>query len=309
MAGLTRAVETPNRTKTNGTWAGYFHLLVIYLVWGSTYLAIRIGVRPGSGFPPFAMGASRLLAAGVLLLLGALATGHSLKISKENCKNLALSGIFLWVFGNGLIMWGEQRANSGYAALLVATAPIWSVFIGSLLDRKWPGKLLVGSLLTGVVGIGVLTAPVIMSGSHSDLLSVAAIIVASLCWACGAVLQQRRPVKLNILVSSGYQQIFGGVGFVIAALILREPLPHPVAAAWWAWAYLLVFGSLLAFTSFVMSFRLLPLTIVMTYAYVNPVVAVVLGWLILHEPLSGWTVGGTMLVLLSVAGVFHDRQK
>jgi len=288
-------------------WVGLFHLFVIYIIWGSTFLAIRVAVREGAGFPPFIMGATRILFAGSLLLLGAALTRQRLKLSKHELTVLVLSGTLLWVGGNGLVNWAEQRADSGYAALLLATTPIWVAVIEALLDRKMPSNLLVAALLTGFAGIGLLTAPVLKNGTQADLLSVLALIIASVSWGVGMLYQRRRPVALNPFVSSGYQQIFGGLAFAVISILLGEPRPTPSAEAWWSWGYLVVFGSIFAFTSFLTAIRLLPTSIVTTYAYVNPVIAVFLGWLILHESIGVWTISGTLLVLLGVAGVFRNQ--
>lgn len=293
--------------KNNKAWAGLFHLFVVYMVWGSTYLAIRVAVREGAGFPPFSMGATRLLVAGSLLLLGTALARQRLRLSMQEISILALSGMLLWVGGNGLVMWAEQRADSGYAALLVASAPIWVAIIDALLDRKMPSYLLMISLLTGFAGIGLLTAPMLKNGTQADALSALALLIAPISWGMGTVLLRRRPVSLNMFVSSGYQQLLGGLGFAVISILFGEPLPNPTPEAWWAWGYLVVFGSFIAFTSFLLSIRLLPTSIVMTYAYVNPVVAVFLGWLILHEPIGIWTVAGTLLVLLGLAGVFRNQ--
>lgn len=185
-------------------WLGLFHLFVIYIIWGSTYLAIRVAVRDGSGFPPFSMGATRLLAAGGLLLLGAALTRQKLRLSKDEFKVLALSGMLLWAGGNGLVNWAEQRADSGYAALLVATTPLWVAVMEAFLDRKMPSMLLAAALLTGLGGITLLTAPALKTGTHADILSVIALIIAPVSWGVGMLLQRRRPVALNPFVSSGY---------------------------------------------------------------------------------------------------------
>ncbi len=295
-------------TQTSSNWVGFFHLLVVYIVWGSTYLAIRVAVREGSGFPPFTMGALRLLFAGCILLLGAFLFRQALKLSWQEFKILAVSGNFLWIGGNGLVMWAEQFADSGYAALLVGTTPMWVALTEAILDRKPPSKLLLFSLFVGFAGIGLLTSPVLKESSQADVLSVIALLTAPLCWGLGSLLQRRKPVALNPIVSSGYQQVFGGIGFAILALVLGEPSPAPTNEAWWAFGYLVVFGSFLAFTSYIMALRLLPTSIVMTYAYVNPVVAVFLGWFILHEPINAWTIAGTALVLLGVAGTFQNQK-
>lgn len=302
MSINTRATASPV------PWEGYFHLLVVYFVWGSTYLAIRVAVQEGSGFPPFMLGASRLLVAGCFLLFVALILRQAFKLSKHDFGILLCSSMFLWLGGNGLVMWAEQHAESGYAALLVATTPMWVALIEAILDRKLPTPLLIGSLLVGFAGLIVLSIPVLEVSTRSDTLSIIALLLASLSWAIGSVWQRRKPITLGPVVSSGYQQLFAGVGFALIATLAGEPIPSPSVEAWWAWWYLLIFGSLLAFTSFIMALKMLPTTIVMTYSYVNPVVAVFLGWLILHENVSIWTIGGTVLVLIGVAGAFKNQR-
>jgi drug/metabolite transporter (DMT)-like permease len=170
-----------------------------------------------------------------------------------------------------------------------------------------PSTLLSLSLVVGFAGIGLLAAPNLTTGVRADLLSTIALLIAPICWAVGSVFQARRPVKLSPRVSSGYQMLAGGAGFLGLTLLMREPFPTPNREAWLAWGYLIVFGSLLAYTSFVTVLGLLPMNIVMTYAYVNPVIAVILGYLILQEEITAWTIGGSIFVMLGVAGVFRDR--
>ena len=285
--------------------AGYLHLLVVYIVWGSTYLAIRVAVRDGSGFTPFVMGSMRVLAAGAILMAIGFLTRQRIKLTRVEFLTLFLSGLLLWTGGNGLVMLGEQKADSAVAALILACTPIWVAILEAIIDRKAPSVLLIVALVIGSSGIVVLTMPLILTGLKAELLSVVAIVLGSLSWACGSVLQSRRQIVLSPAVSSGYQSLFGGIGFVLIALLLREPIPHPIAQAWAAWGYLVIFGSAIAFTSFVQVLRLLPTKIVVTYSYVNPIIAVVLGWLILSEQITAWTIGGAALVLLGVAGVFR----
>jgi drug/metabolite transporter (DMT)-like permease len=287
--------------------AGLLNLSIVYVVWGSTYLAIRVAVREGSGFPPFMMGAMRVLLGGGLLLLWARLGGKRVRLTRRELLVVAVSGLLLWFGGNGLVVWAEQRAASGYAALIIASTPIWVAMIEALIDRRSPTLLLVGSLLIGFAGIGVLTAPVLGRSVEGDVSSVLALLMAALSWGAGSVFQSRRQVDLPHRVNSGYQQVFGGVGFLLAALVFGEPLPTPTSQAWIAWVYLVIIGSVFAFTAYVQALRLLPTSVVMTYAYVNPVIAVILGWLILKEPITIWTTCGAALVLLSVAGVFRDR--
>jgi drug/metabolite transporter (DMT)-like permease len=286
---------------------GLFHLIVIYIVWGSTYLAIRIAVKEGAGFPPFTMAGTRVICAAAILLLWARLAGARIRITRKEATILIAAGVLLWLGGNGLVAWAEQRADSGYAALLVGTMPLSVAIMESLIDRRKPTFRLIGALLVGLAGLAVLNGPLLMEGAIEDLYAAIALISATIFWGYGSIMQRRNPVKVSSEVHSGYQQLFGGMALLIAALLAREPVPTPTPQAWGAWSYLILFGSVFAFTSFVRALRLLPTNIVMTYAYVNPVVAVFLGWLILREPVTWWTLGGTVLIVLGVAGVFHER--
>jgi len=282
-------------------------LLVVYIVWGSTYLAIRVAVREGSGFPPFTMGAMRTIAAGAILLLWAWLRKGRIKPTRAEWGTLIGSGLFLWPAANGLVSWAEVRADSSLAALMVGSMPIWAAIITAVLDRKMPSSFLIISLLLGFGGIGLLAAPSLTSGVRADFLSTVALIIAPICWVFGSFIQSQRPVGLSSQANSAYQLLIGGAGFLILMIFIQEPFPTPNQEAWLAYGYIVVFGSLLAYTSYVTVLKMLPINIVMTYAYVNPVIAVILGFLILGEEITAWTIGGTALVLLGVAGVFRDR--
>lgn len=283
--------------------------MIIYIVWGSTYLAIRYAVREGSGFPPFTMSGLRVLGAGAILILWGALTRKRLRLNRSEFGVLAASGLLLWAGGNGLVVWSEQRADSGYAALLVGTMPIWASLIEALIDRRPPSRLLIASLLVGFAGVGVLTMPQLARGTRADVLSTLALLAAPISWSVGSILQRRRPVGVAPMVSAGYLMIVGAFGFLVLALATREPRPTPTGEAIAAWAYLLVFGSLLGFTSFVNALHTLPTSLVMTYAYVNPVIAVLLGRVFLGEPITIHTIAGTALILAGVAGVFRQKAR
>jgi drug/metabolite transporter (DMT)-like permease len=291
-------------SKRTITPAGLINLFSVYLIWGSTYLAIRVGIREGSGFQPFWFGALRVLVAGTLLVLWGFLRKKQVIPSRSDLLILAASGLLLWIGGNGLVILAERRLDSGLAALIVASTPIWVALFESILDKKLPSPILVISLVTGFGGIVILSYPLLSSGVQADILSILALLAASFSWSSGLVLQSRKPVSVSRSVSSGYQQLFGGVFFTLIALAVREPLPTPTGEAWLAWGYLVVFGSLIAFTSFVSALQLLPASLVTTYAYVNPVIAVLLGWLILREPITSWTVTGGLFVLAGVTGIY-----
>lgn len=285
--------------------AGLLHLLVVYLVWSSTYLAFKIGLL--NGFEPFWMGAARFIPAALLLLLYARWRGWQIHPSRPMLGKLAFSGSLLWLGGTGLILVATQYVPSGYVALMIATTPIWAAALEGLLDRKPPSRLLVLGLLTGLLGILALNVPKLSSGTPTNLLAFLLLLISPLMWSSGTILTQRQIANLEPVVVSSYQQLFGGLGFLILSIALGEPWHTPTLLGWASNLYLIVFGSLIAYTSYILAVRLLPLSLVTTYAYVNPVIALLLGWLFLREPLGIWIwVGGT-LVLLGVGLVFHSR--
>jgi drug/metabolite transporter (DMT)-like permease len=287
---------------------GILHLIVVYIVWGSTYLAIRIAVREGSGFPAFTMAAMRVFAAGAILFAWATVARKGIRVGRREMGVLFVSGVLLWLGGNGMVSWAERRAESGYSALLIAALPLWVAIMESIIDRRAPTLRLIGALLIGLAGVGVLNGPVILKGTDEDMWAAAALITAAIAWGLGAIFQKRKALSLEPEVSSAYQHVFGGVALLLAAFATGEPRPEPIPEAWMAWVYLVIFGSMFAFTSFIKALRLLPTNVVMTYAYVNPVVAVILGRLVLDEPITAWTIGGSVLIILGVMGVFHERR-
>jgi len=285
------------------------HLLIVYIVWGSTYLGIRVAVQEGSGFPPMIMSATRVFAGSLILVaLARFIQKQSLRLTKEEWVVLSVSGLALWWGGNGLVAIAEMTVPSGYAALIIACTPIWVAIIESILDKKRPSVFLVISLLIGVAGIAVLNWPAIIAGNLNDLRGLFLLIIAGLSWGAGSIYQKRKNIHTTPEISSAVQQFTGGIALLITSFIISEPTINPVPSAWWAWGYLIVFGSVIAFTSFVKALKLLPPNVVFTYAFVNPVVAVILGFFILGEPITPWTFAGATLVIIGVLGVFKEQK-
>ncbi len=296
-----------NKKESSLSFIHLLPLFIIYLVWGSTYLAIRFTVREGSGFPPFTAGFLRFFAGGGLLLLFSALRKKRIKPTRSEWATLIISGMLLLTGGNGMVLWAEQKADSGLAALLVAAVPLWTILIEAVLNRKKPSAALVAVVLVGFGGIALLTAPEMLGKQVGEVLPIAALLLAGFSWALGTIRQTRRPVQLDPLVSSAYQMLSGGTGLLLLSFLNKEPLPHPTTDAWLALVYLILFGSVLGYTAYVIALKNLPIHIVVTYTYVNPIIAIFLGWLILDERISIWMVGGTLLVLLAVAGVFRLR--
>ncbi len=290
-------------------WAGLTNLFIVYIVWGSTYLAIRYAVREGGGFAPFSLGAIRVSIAGLILFILGLLSNQRMRPSKQEWTTLILSGLLLWVGGNGMVIWAEQRTDSGLTALVIAITPIWVAIIETIIDRKWPSFRMITALMIGFLGIVVLSIPVLISGVQAELSSILGLLLAGISWGSGSILQNRRPVQLAPQVNSAYQHLIGSLGFGAMAWLLKEPLPTPSQDAWIALVYLILFGSVISFTAYVTALKQLPTKIVMTYAYVNPAIAIFLGWIFLREPITGWTLGGAALIFLGVTGIFRERHQ
>jgi len=288
--------------------AGLLHLSIVYVLWGSTYLAIRIAVQEGSGFPPMIMSATRVFCGSIILMsLAKIFYKDSLKINRDEFLVLFISGVALWFGGNGLVAIAETNINSGYAALIIACTPIWVAVIESYLNKRTPSLFLLGSLVVSILGITILNWPAISTNDTTDLWSTFLLIFAGLSWGAGSIYQKRKGLKISPEVSSAYQQIFGGLVLFIASFVLSEPNISPSFTSWLAWAYLIIFGSVIAFTSFIKALKLLPANIVFTYAFINPIVAVLLGLIVLNEPITIWTLVGSPLILIGVFGVFKEK--
>tara|TARA_Y100000590_G_scaffold463316_1_gene629787 strand:+ start:2631 stop:3524 length:894 start_codon:yes stop_codon:yes gene_type:complete len=287
---------------------GLFHLGVIYIAWGSTYLAIRVAVREGAGFAPFTMSAMRVLAGSLILfaLASVVRSGRIVPTLKE-LRVVVISGILLWLSGNGLVAVAETKVHSSYTAVIIGTTPLFVALMESIIDRRKPSFYLLFSLLIGIVGVTVLNWPMLLARNLESLWAAGLIIFACIGWGAGSIIQGRKKVGITPEASSAWQQLAGSIVLGLSALLMNEPIPAPTNEAWVAWGYLVIFGSVIAFTSFVKALRLLPTDIVMTYAYVNPVVAVFLGWLILGEPVTIYTLAGMILIVIGVMGVFRDR--
>ncbi len=287
---------------------GLLHLGVVYVLWSTTYLAIRLGVHSGSGFPPFAFGGLRMVAAALILLGLARFQGSRIRPTRSELVPLLISGNLLWCGGNGLLAWAEQYAPSGFSSVMVSSAPIWATIVELVIYKKRPSAALVITLAIGFGGVAILSGSPFSGGASATVPVIAALVFSPLCWVLGSLFQARKSVGLAPQTMSGYHHLAGLLGFAAASVALGEPFPHPTASAWLAWAYLVVFASVGAFTSYVVALRLLPVSIVMTYAYVNPVLALALGWWVLDEPVTLRTLFGAALVVLSVGVIFHVRQ-
>jgi drug/metabolite transporter (DMT)-like permease len=288
-------MTAPGRPGAVATWSA---LTVVYVVWGSTYLAIRVLDR--SAPPLLAMGA-RFLAAG-LLLAAFLAVRHGpgiLRVAPRRIAAAAAVGVLLLAGGNGAVAVAEQAIPSGLAALLVAAVPLWLVCL-RLLSGDTPRRLTIIGTALGFAGIALLTLP----GGHpagTALWGVLTVLGGSVSWATGSFASQRLPVPSHPFVATAYEMLAGGAVMLAGGAVSGETARLHLAAipvsGWMALGYLIAFGSLVAFSAYVWLLGHAPLSLTATYAYVNPVVAVVLGALILSERVT-WPIllGGAIVV-------------
>ena len=276
----------------------------VYVVWGSTYLAIRYGIQT---LPPFLMAATRFLIAGAVLLAWAGFRGESIRLSFVQWRRAFIIGALLFLGGNGGVTWAERYVASGLAALLVATEPLWVVIFNWGLSHKRPNAKVALGVLIGLAGVALLVGGGLSEGNAGSFLSlvgVGVVIASSLAWAGGSVYSSQRPMKASTLMASGMQMLAGGSLLLLVGLITGEFKRLNFANTSWvsigALGYLTVFGSIVAFTAYSWLLRNVSLARATTYAYVNPVVAVLLGWLIAGEPLTPRMLIGAAVIVGSV---------
>jgi drug/metabolite transporter (DMT)-like permease len=283
-------------------WKVLLAFAIIYFVWGSTFLAIRVGVRE---VPPFLLAGMRFLVAGIILYGWMRARGTPSPSARE-WRAASFLAVLIFVLDYGLLFWAERRVPSGVAAVMMATIPVFMALAEILFLRTQRLTLRLGlALLVGIAGVAVLVGHTISLGEAPvDTAGACALIVASISWSVAASLTRKMPLPAAKAMSSGAQMLAGGVLLTLAAALLGEFRGFQVQAvsrgAWLALAYLIVAGSIVAFTAYVWLIHHESPTKVGTYAYVNPVVAVLVGYFLGGEAIGLRTIVGTALVLVSV---------
>jgi drug/metabolite transporter (DMT)-like permease len=282
----------------------YLGLGIVYIVWGSTYVGIRLVV---AHMPPFVAAAMRFLIAGGALLLFTAVRGNWRKPTAAQWKNAILVGILLMGIGNGLIMWAQKSIPSGITALLVATFPLWLTLAEALMSRGASLRLpVVSGVLVGLAGVFVIASAkgdVSFSGAGTPIAALIAVQAASICWTIGYIKAKGLQERLPIVMASGLEMTSGGAFLLLQSIVYREDWSRIATAppsAWGGILFLAVFGSIIGFTAFAFTRHVLPSHIVGTYAYVNPLVAVIFGRLFFGESVSTQTVIGGALILLAV---------
>jgi drug/metabolite transporter (DMT)-like permease len=276
---------------------------LVYLFWGSTYLAI--GIADDQYLPPAVMCALRFLIAGPLMLAACAAMGRTVRITLNEAVRLATIGCLLLVGGNGGLAWAEQWVPTGLAALIVAVTPIWFmvletfVFRGDRLSRRG----LIG-LALGIAGVAILFWPKVAERNtlgSMQLVGSCVLLLCSMSWAVGSVLSRKWQMKIDPLTATGWQMSFAAIGNALVALVLGQQ-HHIVltSRAFMAVLYLVVFGSWIGYTAYIWLLKHVSTQKVATYAYVNPIVAVFLGWLVLRERFDRYIFAGSVVIIAAV---------
>ncbi len=288
-----------------------FAFTAIYLIWGSTYLGIRVAIET---MPPFLMAAVRFLIAGTLLFVFLKLRGAAWPTARQWRAN-AIIGTFLLFGGNGAVVWAEQHVPSGLTALLIGASPLFIV----LTEWTWPGgtrprTATIAALLLGFVGVTWLAAPwetPCHGGLH--LGGVAAILLGCVSWSLGLIYSRHAQHGADSFVASALQMLGGGGALLLAAISHGDfaalQLSTITPRAWAAFCYLIVMGSLVGFSTFVWLMKHSTPARVSTYAYVNPVVAVFLGWLFLDEPIGPRTLVASAITITAVAIITVQKNK
>ena len=290
------AISRPPRWKTILAFA------ILYLVWGSTFLAIRIGVHE---VPPLLLAGMRFFAAGIILYAWMRATGTA-SLSRREWASAIVLAVLIFLVDYGLVFWAEQRVPSGITAVMLATIPVFTALLEILILRTQKLTLRLGcALAVGLAGVAVLVSHSVGFGDAPIETSGAiALVVGAISWSLASVLTRKLKLPESKVMSSGAQMLVGGAQLLLAAAVFGEfkgfDWRSVSSRAWIALAYLTVAGSIIAFTAYVWLLHHESPTKVGTYAYVNPVIAVVLGYFLGGEALGARTVLGTFLVLVSV---------
>jgi drug/metabolite transporter (DMT)-like permease len=286
-------------------------LATVYVVWGSTYLGIRIVVDVAQQPPLFPTGVRFLLAGSILATAIALRrSARALVVPLRQAASAALLGFLFLFCGVGMVTIAEQTVPSGLAALLVAAMPLWVVLMRAAIGRERPALLTWVGTVVGLGGIAVLARP----GTHGDvaLWGVLLVLFATVCWAFGVFISPRLELPRDNFVGAVYEMLGGGLVLLVAGAVTGEfadfSITEVPAEGWWAFVYLTLIGSVVAFSAFVWLLGTAPSSLVTTYAYVNPVVAVFLGWLILSEPVTVPVIVGGSLAVFGVALVVRGER-
>src|SRR5258706_2899592 len=302
---LTLKMITSQRPRPIGA---YFALGAVCVIWGTTYLALRIGVTQ---FPPFLFSVMRFLCAGPILLGFMLTLGKASLPGRKSLFNQAIAGLLMVTLGISVVGWAEMYVSSGLAAIICSMMPIWVILINVSVNRnERPTFPIVLGLLIGLSGIVMIFGEHLSDFSDSRYtFGIALTFLANLSWAAGSVWTKKKNDHTNPFLNAGLQMFFGGLFLIPLSLIFDDyNTIHWSGGVISALAYLILVGSVAGYACYLYAVKKLPMTIVSLYAYINPIVAVLLGWLVLDEKLN-MRIGIAILITIAECYIFNKEHQ
>lgn len=290
-----------NSTSAKTPLIAYLALAAVCVIWGTTYLVLRIGVTQ---FPPFLFSLLRFVCAGPILLIVMLTIGKQKWPDRKTMFNQAVSGVFMITLGISMVGWAEVYISSGVAAIICSMMPIWTILINVTVTKdEKPNWLIILGLATGLSGVLLIFGEHLSEFSNRNYqVGIAITFIANLCWAIGSIWIKKKNQNTNPFLGAGLQMTFGAIALIPLSLVLDD-----YSSIQWSTEviysliYMILIGSVGAYACYSYAIKKLPMTLVSLYAYINPIVAVVLGWLVLNEKLNGSIV---VAILITIAGIY-----
>ena len=290
-----------NSTATKTPLIAYLALAAVCVIWGTTYLVLRIGVTQ---FPPFLFSLLRFMCAGPILLVLMLTIGKQKWPDRKTLFNQAVSGVFMITLGISIVGWAEVYISSGVAAIICSMMPIWTILINVTVTKdEKPNWLIILGLAIGLSGVLLIFSEHLSEFSNRNYqVGIAITFIANLCWAIGSIWIKNKNHNTNPFLGAGLQMTFGAIALIPLSLVLDD-----YSSIQWSTdviyslLYMILIGSVGAYACYSYAIKKLPMTLVSLYAYINPIVAVVLGWLVLNEKLNGSIV---LAILITIAGIY-----
>lgn len=287
--------------KNENLLLAYLSLAAVCLIWGTTYLALRIGVTQ---FPPFLFSLLRFTCAGPILLILVLTVGKQKWPDHKTLFNQAVSGVLMITLGISMVGWAEVYISSGMAAIICSVMPVWTILINVIATKdEKPNWLIILGLTTGLSGIVLIFSEHLTEFSNKDYQAgIAITFISNLCWAIGSIFIKKKNQNTNPFMGAGLQMTFGAIALIPLSLVFDDySTIHWSTDVAYSLSYMIVIGSVGAYACYSYAIKKLPMTLVSMYAYINPIVAVVLGWLVLNEKLNGRI---SLAILITIAGIY-----
>lgn len=272
----------------------------IYVIWGSTYVLNKIAVTE---LPPFMLAAMRFVTAGLLIFLISKILGKSLKITRRQFLNTVIAGFLFLSFGNGVVVWALRFVDSGFAALVISAQPLVVLLLMLILDGKKIKPMSMVGVAMGIIGIYLLVSQKQVVSKENSILGIAMIFACLLSWSYGSLFVNKANLPSNHFVNTGYQMFTAGILLAVASVIFQEKWSYPIhwsLPTQYSMILLVLFGSIVAFTSFNYLLKVVSPEKVATSTYVNPIIAMILGWYFLNEQISAQSVAAAGILLTGV---------